>query len=75
MKECSEIFFNSLNCKTFCEPEVTLNESVQTKKNVRYGWYDYISSAMNGGAYSLDKDILTPSLTKNLFAIFLIDFD
>lgn len=49
--------------------------SVQTEKSVRYGWYVYSSSAMNGDAYSLDKDILMTSLTKNQFAIFLTDFD
>lgn len=59
----------SLNCKTFCEPEMTLNE------RVRYGWYVYSSSAMNGAAYSLDKDILIPSLTKTPFTIFLTDLD
>lgn len=30
---------------------------------------------MNGGAYSLDKDILMPSLTKTPFAIFFTDLD
>lgn len=35
----------------------------------------YSSSAMNGGAYSLDKDILMPSLTKTPFAIFFTDLD